>query len=235
VTAGYLWLFWRYLQGHGPPDSTRAARRAGLRANRLSSAGWTWALTAGAGGLVTLVLALRVANRLVVLPRQEFFDVTRVSKLTIVSLILVGALAAGIVEEASFRGYMQGRIERSYGPTVAILISGTVFGLAHYLDVTPLLLPYYVAVAAIYGSLAWLTKSILPSIVLHTAGNVWSSSYLWAYGHAEWQAAATPEPLVWDAGPDGSFLRYAFGALVTGGLTLLAYRKLARVASGART
>jgi membrane protease YdiL (CAAX protease family) len=233
LTAGYLWLFWRYLDGHGPPESTRAARRDGLRANRLSGAVWTWALIAGAGGLVTLVLALRVANRLVVLPRQEFFDVTEVSVLTIVSLIVVGAVAAGIVEEASFRGYMQGAIERRYGPTIAILISGTVFGLAHYLDVTPLLLPYYIAVAAIYGSLAWVTKSILPSIVLHTAGNVWSSSYLWQYGHAEWQATATPAPLVWEVGADGSFVRYVVAGLVAGGLTIAAYRQLARVAAAA--
>ena len=91
----------------------------------------------------------RRADFSVVLPRQEFFDVTNVSVATIVGLIVVGALAAGMVEEAAFRGFMQGSIERSYGPTIAILISGTFFGLAHYLDVTPLLLPYYLAVAAI--------------------------------------------------------------------------------------
>jgi membrane protease YdiL (CAAX protease family) len=232
VTAGYLWLFWRYLDGHGPPASSRDVRRAGLRANRLSGRVWVAALVAGIAGIVTLVLALRVVNRLVVLPRQEFFDVTHVSVVTIVSLIVVGAAAAGIVEEASFRGFMQGPIERRYGPTAAIVVSGTFFGLAHYQDLTPLLLPYYLAVAAIYGSVTWLTSSILPAVVLHTAGNVWSSSYLWAYGHAEWQASATPDPLIWDVGADAGFLRYLIAALVAGGLTMLAYRNLARVARG---
>lgn len=37
-----------------------------------------------------------------------------------------------ISEEASFRGYMQGPIERRHGPVVAILVTGTLFGLAHF-------------------------------------------------------------------------------------------------------
>ena len=32
LTALYIWFFWRYLQGAGPPDSTSEKRRAGLRA-----------------------------------------------------------------------------------------------------------------------------------------------------------------------------------------------------------
>ena len=34
------------------------------------------------------------------------------------------------------------------------------------------LLPYYVAVAAIYGTVTHLTDSILPAIVLHPGGNL---------------------------------------------------------------
>jgi hypothetical protein len=63
----------------------------------------------------------------------------------------MGAPVAGIIEESAFRGYMQGPIERRYGLLVAILITGTMFAIVH-LDFTPILWPYYVAVAAIYGT-----------------------------------------------------------------------------------
>ena len=46
-TALYLWLFWRYLQGAGWPQSTAEARRTGLRANRLSSDVWGWRFSPG--------------------------------------------------------------------------------------------------------------------------------------------------------------------------------------------
>jgi membrane protease YdiL (CAAX protease family) len=51
------------------------------------------------------------------------------------------ALLAGIIEESAFRGYMQGPIERRYGLVVAILITGTMFAIAH-LDFTWQLWPY---------------------------------------------------------------------------------------------
>jgi len=43
---------------------------------------------------------------------------------------------------------MQGPIERRRGLLIAILITGTMFALVH-LDFTPILWPYYVAVAAL--------------------------------------------------------------------------------------
>jgi membrane protease YdiL (CAAX protease family) len=111
----------------------------------------------------------------------------------VLALLLMAAPVAGIIEESAFRGYMQYPIERRYGLPVAILITGTMFAVAH-LDFTPILWPYYVAVAAIYGVVAYLTQSILPAIVLHTAGNVYSNLDLWLHGQAEWQKAAGASP-----------------------------------------
>ncbi len=156
LTAVYVWLFWRYLNGAGPPESTAAERRTSLRANRLPALVWAWALLAGALGIVALVLALRVANRIVVLPQQPVPDLSQVPKLTVLALLLMAAPVAGIVEESAFRGYMQGPIERRFGLPVAILITGTMFAVAH-LDFTLILWPYYVAVAAIYGTVTYLT------------------------------------------------------------------------------
>jgi len=121
---------------------------------------WRYALLAGGLGIVALVLALRVANRLVVLPLQRLPDLAQVPKVTVLSLLLIAAPVAGVVEEAAFRGYMQGPIERRRGLAVAILITGTMFAVAH-LDFTLLLWPYYVAAATgwAYRKLARLTGS----------------------------------------------------------------------------
>ena len=104
LTALYIWFFWRYLQGAGPPDSTSEKRRAGLRAESLSAQVWAWALVAGGLGIVALVLALQVANRLVLLPPQTLPDLGNVPESTVMALLLMAAPVAGIVEEAAFRG-----------------------------------------------------------------------------------------------------------------------------------
>ena len=109
---------------------------------------WAASLVAGGLGIVVLVLALRLANRLVELPAQELPDMGGVPRSTVLALLLMGAPIAGIVEEAAFRGYMQRPLERTHGIWLAILITGTMFALVH-LDFTPVLWPYYVAVAAI--------------------------------------------------------------------------------------
>ena len=229
VAAVFLYLFWRYVGGDGPPQSTVQQRREALRANRISLKTWMWSLGAGFLGLVALVLALRVANRMVLLPQQQVPDLSRIPPVTVWSLLLMGAPIAGVVEEAAFRGYMQGPIERRYGLTFAILITGTMFAVSH-LDFTPILWPYYVAVAAIYGTVTYLTDSILPAIVLHTCGNIYSNSLLLIYRQAEWQAASSPAALVWKTGPDRAFWVSVISVGLVAPPMLWAYFKLAHVA-----
>jgi membrane protease YdiL (CAAX protease family) len=229
LTALYLWFFWRYLSGAGSSEPAAEERRAGLRANRVAGAVWTWALLAGGLRIVALVFALHVANRLVVLPQQQLPALAHVPRSTVLALLLMAAPVAGIVEEAAFRGYMQGPIERSHGLVVAILITGTLFAVAH-LDFTLILWPYYVAVAAIYGTVTYLTKSILPAVVLHTGGNLYSNLDLWLHGQAEWQAASGPAALVWKTGADESFWITSFTLLIVAAGMVWAYFRLAEVA-----
>lgn len=225
LTVLYLWCFWQYLRGQGPPASTAAARRAGLRANRVCGLAWAWALCSGVLGLITVVLGLRVLARLVELPQQQVPDLSAVPDATVLSLILMGAVVAGVVEEASFRGYMQGALEQRYRLTFAIVITGTMFALAH-LEFTPILWPYYVAVAAVYGTVTHLTGSILPAGVLHTAGNIYSNLALWRYGLAEWQAQPGPAALVWETGLDGAFGWTAASCVLMGMATTIALARL---------
>lgn len=220
VMALYLWLLWR----HAP--------RTNLRANRLSDDVWAAAIIAGMLGLWALVLVQGVLNRMVTLPAQQAGDLSQFSFISLASLVLMGSIVAGIVEEASFRGYMQGPIERRHGPVVAILVTGGLFGFAHFAhpEVTLLLMPFYIGVAAIYGTLAYLTNSIWPSVVLHAVGNIFGAIDFFARGQSEWQASSSPTPLVWETGADASFWMSVAAAIVVGAAAVWAYYTLADVA-----
>ena len=192
-TIPYLWFFWRYAKGEGWPRSTSQTRRLNCRANRLSEEAWGAAIIAGVLGLVCLVLFMRVMNRMVALPQQHE-DLSRFSAFSILFLVLMGSIVAGVVEETAFRGYMQRPIERRHGPVIAILVTGVLFGFAHFShrEVTLALLPFFLAVAAIYGTMAYLTDSILPGMVVHAGGDVMGAMDFLVRGQSEWQASPTP-------------------------------------------
>jgi len=100
----------------------------------------------------------------------------------------MSSCVAGITEEAAFRGYMQGPIEQRYGLMPAILVNGSMFGLLHFPnhpDAVLAMLLYYIAVAAVYGGLTWACNSILPALVLHAGGDIWSLTLLWITGRPE--------------------------------------------------
>ncbi|HVP40195.1 MAG TPA: CPBP family intramembrane glutamic endopeptidase [Candidatus Saccharimonadales bacterium] len=231
-TALFLWLFWRYARGAGPPRSTAAARRASCRANPLSGDAWAAAILAGVLGLTAVLLIQRVLSRLVTLPHQPAPDVSRFPFLTVLFWVLMSPVVAGVVEEVSFRGYLQRPIEQRHGPVIAILVTGVVFGFAHFThpEVTLVLMPYYVAVAAVYGALAHLTDSILPSLVLHAAGNLLGSLVLIGRGRSEWQASPGATPLIWKTGADASFWITLAAGLAAAGAAVAAFAALAKVA-----
>jgi hypothetical protein len=105
--ALYLWLFWRFARGTGWPRSTADVRRTLCRANSLSAEVWGIALIAGVLGLATVLLLQRVLTRLVTLPTQQDLDPSRFPFTTVLFWVLMGSIVAGVVEETSFRGYMQ--------------------------------------------------------------------------------------------------------------------------------
>ena len=54
------------------------------------------------------MLLLGVVNRLVRLPAQPAQDLSGVPFMTLVVFLPMASIVAGVVEETSFRGYMQG-------------------------------------------------------------------------------------------------------------------------------
>ncbi len=228
----YLSFYWLYfVRGWGWPRSTAHIRRTESRANPLPGEVWGAALLAGMLGLVGILLLQGLLSRLVTLPQQRDLDPSKYPMLTVLLWILMGAVVAGVVEETAFRGYLQRPIERRHGPVIAILITGTVFGLVHFShpEVGLVLLPFYVAVALVYGTLAYLTDSIWPSLALHAGGNMFSAVDLLSSGRSEWQLSTQPRPLIWESGPDAAFWGNLAAFLAVGALAVGAYWGLARV------
>ena len=235
VMAAYLWWYWRYLvRGSGWPRSTAEARRTNARANSLTDGVWGAAILAGMFGLASVLLIQGVLSRLVTLPQQRELDVSRYPTVTVVMWVLMSAVVAGVVEETSFRGYLQRPIERRHGPVVAILVTGGLFALVHFShpEVGVVLLPFYLAVAAVYGALAYFTDSTLPGIVLHAGGNMFSAFDLVTRGRSEWQLSTEAKPLIWETGPDPAFWGNVTALVIVGALTIWAYAALARAARG---
>lgn len=144
--------------------------------------------------------------------------------------VVMSAVVVGVVEETSFRGYLQRPIERRHGPVAAILVTGSLFGFAHFAhpEVGLVLLPFYVAVAAVYGGLAYFTDSTVPGMVLHAGGNMVSAFDLFTRGRSEWQLSPEAPPLIWSTGPDMAFWGNLTALLIAATLTVWAYSTLAR-------
>ena len=102
---------------------------------------------------------------------------------TLLAILLMLSAVTGIVEEAAFRGYMQGPIEKRHGVAAAILVVSVVFGLAHLTDFRPGMtvarMFFIVAASVLYGILVHLTGSVLPGVVLHVTGDTIGIGWIW--------------------------------------------------------
>lgn len=238
VMAFVLYCYWRFLGGKFLPGKTSDARHELLRARALSPEVWGAAIFAGMMGLIALMPLMAVMARLVELPpaSDNISVPPDMPALTVFISLLMASLVAGAVEEAAYRGYMQGPLERRFGPTVGILLTGLVFALGHYShhpDHMLNLLPYYLMVSALWGTLAYLTKSILPGLALHAFGDVWVLTRQWLTGAPGWQAAPEPQALVWQTGIDGGFIGSLLGFVVFGAATVGAFCALAQAVKAA--
>jgi membrane protease YdiL (CAAX protease family) len=232
VMAAVLYFYWNFLNGDFVQKGS-AFRRECLRARTLSPETWGAAIFAGMMGLIALMPLMAVMARLVELPPASAnIDVpAAMPALTVFISLLMASLVAGAVEEAAFRGYMQGPLERRFGPVVGVLLTGLVFAYGHYAhhpDHMLNMLPYYLTVSALWGTLAYITKSILPGLALHVFGDVWVLTRQWLTGVPGWQAAPEPVPLIWQSGIDAAFIASLTGFLVFGAASVFAFYALAK-------
>lgn len=168
-----LVLLIAWLNGWGWPKGTKASRRYHLRLRLPNARAWssqqrggTLALVGAIAGIYVLWILMSGGQRITDLsafPTPQYR----------VSVLVMGAVVSGVVEEAAFRGYAQSMLE-PWGRDRAIIVASVAFVLLHVthgLLALLLMAPGYFAVSYLYGLLAWRTGSILPGVILHVAGD----------------------------------------------------------------
>jgi membrane protease YdiL (CAAX protease family) len=133
--------------------------------------------------VVVFQSTLVVAFRIIEFPAEAWalgYDFTDAPIWQVWLFILMAALVAGITEEVGFRGYMQVPLERRYSPAVGITIVSIVFVVAHLNQAwAGGILIILFAISALWGVLAYVSGSLVPSIISHTVTDIFNFSYWW--------------------------------------------------------
>jgi membrane protease YdiL (CAAX protease family) len=90
----------------------------------------------------------------------------------LIPVLLFVVVAAPMVEETLFRGWMQSRIQRRWGPRAAVLTTALLFALAHS---SFSVVPIQLAAGLVFGSVVVITRSLWAGVLLHFSWNVLSS------------------------------------------------------------
>jgi CAAX amino terminal protease family. len=178
-----LWLMWKYLNGVGPPHSTSESRRRLLRANPMSAPLFGWATLAGILGVIALAGLWIVLLDSVRFTPRALPDFSKYPLFTTVTVILMACLVSSLPEEAAFRGYFQSFLEGKLSGPFAIIIAAIALAPAHCLTqgfVWPVVL-FYFLVDSMLGTIAYLTKSVLPGIAVHFVGLLVFFTLIWRY------------------------------------------------------
>jgi membrane protease YdiL (CAAX protease family) len=170
LMAAAAWMKWGTWPRYGSVE-----RNAGVRLNAVSRRTFLLALVtgwstffAGAGVYVAYRISSGVGG-------EVPMTVPAGPKSTVIAALAMAAIVAAVIEEVAVRGFMQGRLEKAFGLVPAILISGFVWALFHtnhsYFDTSALNVAIwfgiFLMVSAMLGTIARLTDSVLPGIVIH--------------------------------------------------------------------
>ncbi len=90
----------------------------------------------------------------------------------LVVAVLVIAVAAGTVEEILFRGYVQTRLSRRWGPGPAVIVTSALFGAAHF---DPVQGSAAVFLGLYLGAITEWAGSIRPAIFCHIVNNLFGT------------------------------------------------------------
>src|SRR6185312_16972952 len=131
VMAVITWAAYRYFGGKWGPDRTKEARRSYLRAAPVSFALFASTVTAGVLCLVSLSGLWIVLFQLVKAPGNSFGDVSHYPSATVIVSLVVAAVSGAVFEEAGFRGYFQGTLEKYLPGPLAIFVCALVMAPEH--------------------------------------------------------------------------------------------------------
>jgi membrane protease YdiL (CAAX protease family) len=214
--------FWWWLRGGRGRSKSAKVRRANLRDEPLPFLNAAWALFSGLVSLVGLVSFWIVIHQLIPAPARPQADYSRSSVLMTMASLAAAAISGAVLEEAGFRGFLQGAMERHGFGKLAILIAAMVIAPLHALTqgfVWPTVL-FYLCVDMMLGTLAYLTKSIRPGIIVHAVGLFIFFSFVWPNDGQR--------RLVWRDGSDTDFW---INVGVTAVFAVIAGLAIARLAS----
>lgn len=222
VMAIVLVVVLLYLGGRWGPTSTGDWRRAHLRARLVPGRVLGWALLAGALALVALVgLWIVLVELTKVGGNPTIPSSNQVPPLALGLMLVMGSFVSSLSEEAAFRGYAQVTLERVMGGVGAVAISSLYFMLWHGptqgFQWSKLL--FYFLVGVVFGTIAFLTKSIVPAWPIHLAGDL-------IFFFLIWPQDATRRYIFRD-GADVWFWVYTAATVVFTALAILAFRRLA--------
>jgi membrane protease YdiL (CAAX protease family) len=220
----YLWVAFKYFNGKWKPASTSKARSESMRARRLMGGERKAALAASVPVLVFFVAVTFISYRLIDIPADDtvFPDMPWWS---LYSALVMISIVAGVSEEAGFRGYMQGPLEKRYGPVVAIGIGAVFFWLAHLNHASGVArFPALVVMGASLGALTYCARSVLPAIITHATADiiVFTGSTADIGLHDLWH----PVPLK-DSGVDALFVVMSALVVVSGVAMAITLKRLA--------
>jgi membrane protease YdiL (CAAX protease family) len=220
-----LVLYWLFFSGRLFWSATKAARRERFRETNLSRATWIWGLAGSLLFVVAFQSAVFTLFRLFPYPAEQFVPPSYVAQIPTALLWPVAVMAsivAGVCEETGFRGYMQRPLETRYGPAAAIAISSFLF-LAIHLNQTwigAFFIPGVLA-SVMLGMLAYVSRSLIPSMIGHAVMDVFNFGYWW------WQLLGSYDRRpIWETGVDVNFLAWAAALAISLALFCLAIRKL---------
>jgi membrane protease YdiL (CAAX protease family) len=223
VMAAVLWVAWLYVSGARGDPQKAARRRLRLRARRISGPAFAWAILAGTLSIVSLTGLWIVLWQMARARGNTLPDFSRYPLLVVVLVIAMASFTAAAAEEAGFRGYFQSALEARLGGPLAILITALVVLPAHGATqgfaLTTMF--FYLCVDGMLGTMAYLTQSIVPGVVVHFIGLVVFFSLIWPFDATRRFVGAN--------GPDAWFWIHVGQVIVAGALSWLAFRRLARI------
>ncbi len=161
--------------------------------------------------------------RLTRIPGNAVPDLSRYSMIMVAAILVMASLVSSVVEEAAFRGYFQGSLESHVGGPASVLIAALVIAPAHGLTqgfLWPTML-FYLLVDSMLGTLAYLSRSILPGIAVHAIGILIFFGFVWPVDKQR--------ELIWQSGADTWFWIHVAQTVIFAILGILGFVRLARL------
>lgn len=224
----YLWFVCRYFNGRGWPASTSASRRSSMRARALSRGEWQWSLVYSVLCVVFLASIINVVYRFIAVPEGGQMDLSMFPWWTLYPSLIMLSINAGVSEEVGFRGYMQGPLERRYGPVPAILFTSLLFWVAHFNHASgPSRWALIIAYGIALGAVTWAVDSIRPAILAHALADAVSFTTVAGDFGPEW--FMKKPALFAETGVDTPFVVFSLllaGSVASGVLILRRLRRL---------